>query len=84
MRQLQIQAAEKVSARKIFKPIYARGAKISFIRCLEKRTLPATKKSVMEAKKPARGDCIELFLAEDTIEKFREIQMKKKLQQSSD
>ena len=72
MRQLQIQAAEEGQRLDKYLSRYMPEAPKSFFyKMLRKKNITCNKKKCDGSEKLCAGDCIELFLAEDTIEKFR-------------
>ena len=72
MRQLQIQAAEEGQRLDKYLSRYMTEAPKSFFyKMLRKKNITCNKKKCDGSEKLCAGDCIELFLAEDTIEKFR-------------
>ena len=72
MRQLQIQAAEEGQRLDKYLSRYIPEAPKSFFyKMLRKKNITCNKKKCDGSEKLCAGDCIELFLAEDTIEKFR-------------
>ena len=80
MRQLQIQAAEEGQRLDKYLSRYMPEAPKSFFyKMLRKKNITCNKKKCDGSEKLCAGDCIELFLAEDTIEKFRGNTDKKKL-----
>ena len=79
MRQLQIQAAEEGQRLDKYLSRYMPEAPKSFFyKMLRKKNITCNKKKCDGSEKLCAGDCIELFLAEDTIEKFRGNTDKKK------
>ncbi len=72
MRQLQIQAAEEGQRLDKYLSRYMPEAPKSFFyKMLRKKNITCNKKKCDGSEKLCAGDSIELFLAEDTIEKFR-------------
>lgn len=72
MRQLQIQAAEEGQRLDKYLSRYMPEAPKSFFyKMLRKKNITCNKKKCDGSEKLCEGDSIELFLAEDTIEKFR-------------
>ncbi len=72
MRQLQIQAAEEGQRLDKYLSRYMPQAPKSFFyKMLRKKNITCNKKKCDGSEKLCEGDSIELFLAEDTIEKFR-------------
>ena len=72
MRQLQIQAAEEGQRLDKYLSRYMPEAPKSFFyKMLRKKNITCNKKKCDGSEKLCAGDCIELFLAEDTIKKFR-------------
>ncbi len=72
MRQLQIQAAEEGQRLDKYLSRYMPEATKSFFyKMLRKKNITCNKKKCDGSEKLCAGDSIELFLAEDTIEKFR-------------
>ena len=72
MRQLQIQAAEEGQRLDKYLSRYMPEAPKSFFyKMLRKKNITCNKKKCDRSEKHSAGDCIELFMADDTNQKFR-------------